>query len=336
MSNITVKILVVLALLSMSALFSCSETAFFSLTRAEINRFKHSKRRYARRVIKLLQRPRETLIAILLGNESVNVALAVVVASLVHDLMGPVNWKVSTAMSVLIATPAILVFGEIVPKNVAVRLSPSLVPFLSAPIQLFSLVTFPVRVILTLFADKIVTLFGGDPSKVRSMIMEEEFRQLVELGHKEGAIEDGELELIRRVFELGNKRIAEIMTPVNKMFCISLREPIDRIVQKIRSARFNRVPVYRNTPEDIIGVMHSRDVFKLYRGIQQGRMQNIDEIIRPVEFVAADEFIEDVLSDFQKTQIHMGIVLDHKMRVVGLVTMDDIFRLLFTQKLDDK
>lgn len=336
MPTLYIKIIVLFILLLLSALFSCSETAFFSLTRTELHSLNSSKKSFAKKIINLLKRPRNTLITILLGNELVNVAFAIVVASVVYDLLGSVSWKVSTIVSICISVPMILIFGEILPKNIAVRHARILAPVLAYPIRFFFQFVFPVRVLLTKFADKMVVLFGGDPGQVGSMIMEEEFRQIVDLGYKEGVLEEGELELIHRIFELGNRTVSEIMTPVGKITQLSLERSVDEIVGEIRKAQFSRVPVYRSDPDNIIGVLHSRDVFRLYRSRQQGRMQELDEIVRPIHTVRKKTAIEDLLSEFQKLKVHLAIVLDDSRSVVGLVTMDDIFRLLFTQKLGRK
>ncbi len=330
------KILSIFILLFLSAFFSCSETAFFSLTRAQINSFKESKRGYAASIIRMLQHPRRTLVTILLGNELVNVAFAIVVASVIYDLMGHVSWKLSTLISIVVAVPMVLIFGEVIPKNIAVRFAASLVPILVVPLSLFYKVVFPFRWLLSAFSDQMVRLLGGDPTKLKTMIMEEEFRQLVDMGYREGVLEEGESELIHRVFELGNMTVREIMTPGGEIFHLPIDLPLDQIIREMRETQYSRVPVYRNGDSDIIGALHSRDVFRLYRGRQRGHMQDIEEIVRPVHIVKDDTLIDDLLDDFQKIKIHIAIVKDKEGEVVGLVTMDDIFRLLFTEKLEKR
>lgn len=324
------KIAVIFTLILLSAFFSCAETAFFSLTRAQISKFKRSKRGYAKNLVRLLQASRETLITILFCNEIVNGAITIVFASIIYDLMGPVGWKISTLISIAIAVPVILVFCDMVPKNVAIRFAPYLTPYLVYPLKFFLFVTYPVRIVLTKFANFMVKLFGGDPTQVRSMIFEEEFRQLVDLGFKEGVLEEGESELIHRIFEFGNKKVRDIMTPAGRMLRLPIDMPLEEIVKEFRATQFSRVPVFRKNPDDIIGTLHSRDVFKLYRGIQKGHIQEIAEIVRPIHIVGGNIAIESLLQDFQKMKVHMAVVKEKIGKVAGLVTMDDIFRLLFT------
>jgi len=333
MSTLSLKILGLFILLFLSAFFSCSETAFFSLSRADIHDLKGSKRGFARSIIRLLQNPRQTLISILFGNELVNVAFSIVVASVIYDLLGDTDWKLSTLISICIAVPLVLIFGEIVPKNVAVRFPRSLTTILVYPVSLFSKMIFPLRFLLTKFADFMVRLFGGDPGQVRSMIMEEEFRQIVDLGYKEGVLEEGESELIHRIFELGNKNLAEIMTPVGEIFRLSIDSPLEKIIKEMKETQFSRVPVYKNHTDDLIGVLHSRDVFRLYRNRQRGRMQEIEKIVRPIHSADKDMCIEDLLTDFQRLKVHIAIVKGKRGKIKGLVTMDDIFRLLFIEKI---
>jgi len=330
------KIIAIFVLLFLSAFFSCSETAFFSLTRAQINEFKRSKRGVAASIIRMLQHPRKTLVTILLGNELVNVALAILVASVIYDLIGDASWKISTVISIIVAVPMILIFGEVVPKNIAVRYAASLLPILIVPLSLFYRIVFPIRYLLSAFADQVVRLFGGDPTQLKTLIMEEEFRQLVDMGYREGVLEEGESELIHRVFELGNMTVTEIMTPGGEVFHLPIDLPLDQIIREMRETQYSRIPVYRNNDADIIGALHSRDVFRLYRGRQRGHMQDIEEIVRPIHVVGVETLIDDLLADFQRLKIHIAVVKNNEGEIVGLVTMDDIFRLLFTEKLEKK
>lgn len=334
--NIYIEIIIVLVLLSLSAFFSCSETAFFSLNRADIAKLKRSNKRSSKLIIAVLQKPRDALISILLGNELVNVAFTITVAIIINELTSDVSWQVSIIISICIAAPLVLIFGEILPKNIAVRYASALTPVLVFPVRLFSKIVWPVRLLLTKLADIMVSLFGGDPHQVRSMIMEEEFRQLVDLSYKAGVIEEGESELIHRIFELGNKTVKEIMTLSGEIFKLPLSDPLEKMIREMRCTLFNRIPVYKTVPENIIGVLHSRDVFKLYRSRQKGQHKNIEEIVRPVYVIKESVTIESLMEEFQKRKVHIAIVKNDQEETVGLVTMDDIFRLLFTKKLEDR
>lgn len=336
MTSTSTYILLMLILLLLSAIFSCSETTFFSLTRAQISRLKSSKKKYAKRVIKLLQEPRETLITILLGNELVNIAFSITVAALVYDIIGEVSWRLSLLVSIIISVPMVLVFGEMLPKNIAIRAAMKLAPVLAAPIRLFAIIVAPARKVLNRIADKMVRLFGGTPSQIESLIMEEEFRQMIDLGFREGVMEEGEIELIHRLFELGNKTVTVIMTPATEMFKVSTENSIEEIVGQMKEVQYHRVPVFQGSPDNIIGVLHSREALRLFRNKQRGSLQDLSEIVRPIHFVRENVTIEKVLNEFQSLKQHLAVVLDDRGVVKGLVTMDDIFRLLFSQKLEWK
>jgi putative hemolysin len=321
------KLIVMLFLLLLSALFSSSETSLFSLKKSELIRLKRSRQKYARYATKLLSKPRETLITILIGNETVNVSFAAATASFIYTIAGRSDWRINLLASIFVATPLVLIFGEIAPKNIAIRLAPSIIPLLVFPIRLFYWLATPIRVILTWFSERTLQLIITDSKIAKPMIVEEEFKRLIDIGHSEGALEEGERDLIHSLLALGDTKVLEIMTPRDKIFSLSLLEPFEEILRKVKEARFSRIPVYKNTPHDIIGAIHARDIFRLYRLGE--KRQPIESIIRPIQFFFEDEPVENVLSEFQRRQIHIGVVLDCNMKVIGLVTMEDIFGMLF-------
>lgn len=318
-------------LLLFSAFVSCAETAFFSLSRVNLHHIRHATDWATRRLRELLRHPRETLITILIGNEVSNVALSVVAADYLSGVM-QVQWE-ATLCAVAIVTPIILVIGEILPKNLAVHTAPQIAPVLAPPLELFAVVIRPIRAVLIRFADLAVRLFGGDPGQVQAMIMEEEFRDLVDMGRRAGVLTHSEGELIHRVFDFGDLRVQEVITPVHRMFRIPLTWPYERILEEVRVAQYSRIPVYVDNPDDIVGVLYVRDLFSLHRRRKRGMARELEEIVRPVFFVSQEMRLEEVLREFQEKKIHIAIVVNGARKPVGIVTMDDILETIFGQEI---
>lgn len=313
---------VVVLLLGYSAFFSCSETAFFSLSRVALNRLRAETGYAARRLVQMLKQPRETLIGILLGNEITNITIAIAAAEGMNHLV-PDPW-VGPLVSVAVTTPLVVVFGEVLPKNFAIGLASRISLWLGVPMSMFLMVTTPIRWVLTRIADAGVRLFGGDPRQVRSMIIEEEFRHMVDLGTASGALSPSEGALIHGVFAFGDLTVAQVMTTAERMFRLPLNWPHERILEEVRQAQFSRVPVYQDDPDDIVGLIYVRDLLSLQRGREHGVMRELESIVRPVLFVAPTMRLEEVLLEFQRTKLHMAVVIDTPQHVVGLVTLDDV------------
>jgi len=319
----------IIFLLAVSGSFSGSETALFSLSRSELARFKSMQNRWGKAVIDALSEPRKLLVSIMLGNEVVNVGMSVVIASLTYSLFPDLSWQAKMIVSIAITTPILVVLGEVIPKNLGVRFA----SFIAIPgalfVTTFSAALAPLRMILLKLTDWFIMLFGGKPDDVRSMILEEEFRQMVELGCSEGTLEEGEGELIQSVFDMADKTVEEIMTPKEGMMSVSIKDDVKSAISRVKMTRFSRIPVYDADPDDIVGILHVRDMFALLRRHKVIKIAEMEDVIRPALFISQNTTIENLLRDFQARKIHMGIVVDGARKPVGVVTMDDIFGALF-------
>lgn len=314
---------VLLVLIAASAFFSCVETAFFSLSRVQLGTLRRESGWAARRLIGLLTNPRETLISILLGNEVANCAIAVANSEFVASwVMNP--WQ-ATLIAVTCTTPLVLVFGEVIPKNLAIGFASRISPGLAIPMSLFVWLTTPLRRVLTGIADVGIRLFGGDPGQVRSMIFEEEFRQLVDMSEESGMLTESEREWIHGVFTFSDMQVMDIMTPADRVFRIPLSWGLEKIVEEMRQAQYSRVPVYHDHPDDIVGLLYVRDLISLQSRQQRGLSSELEEIVRPVLFIGGTMQVETLLREFQRTKIRMAVVRSHTQHILGLVTLDDLF-----------
>ncbi|MBI4126643.1 MAG: HlyC/CorC family transporter [Deltaproteobacteria bacterium] len=317
-------------LLLASAFFSGAETAIFSLSRLQIHRLRSSPKRAAQEVVRCLREPRQILVTILLGNELANVSISIVGALIVsHYYQGSVER--TTFVAVAVVTPIVLIFGEIVPKNIALRLAHDLAPVVVIPLRFFRIVVSPFRIVLSAVADGVIRLFGGHPETVQPMIVEQEFRQLVDLGKAEGIIVEEERELIHNVFGFTEKVVAEIMTPAEYLFVLPVGISYEELLTQLRTSAFSRIPLYEGTRDHIIGILHVRDLFAFDRQRAVGGRESIRSILHAPLFVDYRERIESLLKKFQENQLHMALVRKAEV-IVGVVTMDDVLKELFGER----
>ncbi len=314
-------------LLLCSAFFSGSETALFSLSRVHVHKLRDSKSLSSRRLVEALKRPRQTIVTILLGNEFVNISISIVGAAIINKLMRA-SVESETLVAVVTVTPLVLIFGEIVPKNLSLKHAEVFSKVMVWPLRLFYYIVSPLRIILTWFADGMVKIFGGKSDGSETMVREEEYRRLIDMGEKDGAIDEEERDLIHNVFEFTDKVVVDIMTSVERIFSLDVTLPFDRIVEEIKYTQFSRVPFYDGEKPNIIGVLHIRDLLPIYRRKQAGEAIDIREELNEAIFVGPKTPLENLLKEFQRTHVHMAIIKEDD-QIVGLVTMDDVLEELF-------
>lgn len=321
-------ILTMIFLFCLSAFFSGSETALFSLSKVDVHRLSSSGRKSAQKVVKYLKKPRETLVTILFGNELVNLSISIVGAAIVGH-SGSVGIEKGTILSVALVTPLLLVFGEIIPKNISIQFSQSLSEIVIWPLHFFYIVIRPLRAVFTAIADSFVLLFGGEKKPVLAeMIMEDEFKKMVDLGNREGVIVEEEKELIHNVFEFTDKVVADIMTPRGEILFVRADSPLENIFEELKSTHFSRVPVVEGEADEVVGILHVRDLIPSMKKdfASEGFLK---KVLREPLYVDSTTSLELLLKEFQRTQMHMALVKDEHGMIVGLVTMADVLEELF-------
>jgi magnesium and cobalt exporter, CNNM family len=317
-----------LILLSCSAFFSASETALFSLSRVQIHRFRESKSHVAAKLVEMLRTPRHTLVTVLLGNEFANVAISIVGAAIISRAI-PCSVEAKTVIAVSIITPIIMIFGEMIPKSIALRSAPQLAPIFAEPIHLFYHLITPLRRALSWISNRVVALVSGEAQAEGPMIMEEEFRRLVDLGSKRGVIVEEEREIIHNVFAFTDKTAGNIMTKGDQLFALSIDLAFDEVLAHIKGQPFNRIPFYEGERSNIIGVLHVSDLFSFQMRRAEGRGGELRALLRKPVFIRERTPLEEVLKGFQQMQVHMAFVVREGAGVVGVVTMHDVQEELF-------
>ncbi|MFQ5912478.1 MAG: hemolysin family protein [Nitrospinota bacterium] len=318
------RILAFFVLMGLSAFFSASEVALFSLRQTRLEHLKAQRVAVAQVISDLLARPRRLIISILMGNETVNLAASAIVASLVISWLGEdYKW-----LAVLIMTPILMVVGEITPKSIALRRPETVSRWVARPIAVFSVLATPLRWVFRQASDWIIRSLGGGRPTADNILSEDEFRTLIDIGHEVGELEDQERELIHKVFEFGDTLVSEIMVPRPDIFRLSYHMEIPQILEAIRKNPHSRIPVYRSNLGNVMGILHSKDLLPLVRGAA-GPKAGQRLPLREPYFVPPSKKVSDLFHDFKRRKTHLALVVDEFGDLVGLVTLEDVLEELF-------
>ena len=276
------------------------------------------KGRSGRLVHSLLQKPRELLITIYIGNELVNIGISVVITSITISLFGNIGLGIAIGVSTLL----LLFFGEIVPKSISLKYAQPYALFAAFPLKAFANIVQPAQKLFNSWTEGIMRYFGIlTHSHKESSISDEEFRTMVQVGEGEGVIDSDERDLIHKAIEFGETTVGEVMTPKIDMFTVNIKDSMDIILPRIVENFYSRVPVYGDK-EEVLGILFTKDLTRL-KHLPKEKV-NLKSILHPAVVVPKTKMIKEMLEEFRKLKRHMAIVLDEYGSVSGLVTLEDI------------
>lgn len=316
--NYLPQALFMLLLLCFSAFFSATETAFFSLTREEINRFGKSNSKSERLVHALLKTPKNLLTTILLGNMLANIgfycasygiAQKIAVASPYGSI-----WVAGTVCVLSLLT--IIIMGEVIPKNIAVKIPDQYSRWAAIPIYLFDRIFLPFRVILTSIISSISKIFDKGSGDEKCVTIDE-LKMLVEFSEKQGIVDQEERSMIHGILDFKRAQIKEIMLPRVDMNLYDIADSVQGLIELARETKETKFPIYEETPDNIIGMVHAKDIF-LNPELQ------LRDVLKPVQFVPEPKSIEGLLRQFRREGSQLAIVVDEHGGTAGLITLEDI------------
>lgn len=326
----------VLALLLVcSAFFSGSESALFSLDGYSLDQLEEERRPSDRAIRKLLAQPRKLLATLLLGNELVNVTISAVGLAALVALRKEIDW-LPWWLNIVVITPMLLVFGEIIPKAIAVRAGLSWARLVALPLRLFGLVAFVPRAVLGSIATLILIPLraaGDDP--LPEALEEAQFKALVDLGEEQGVLGTDEAELIHRVFDLTDTPVSRVMTRRTDVVGVPLSASLAEVLEVVRDKRLARLPVYTDDLTKIRGVLLTKDLLRFASSGEELDARQLEALLKPAYFVPPGKPCGALLQEFQQERGHMAIVLDEDGDLAGLVTMQDLLDELFEPVIPD-
>lgn len=315
-------IIALVFLVACSAFFSASETAFTSLNLVRMKRMASEGDGRAAKVLKMAERYESLLSSILIGNNIVNILASSLATVLFVKLLGNNGVSVST----LVITVVILLFGEVTPKNIAKDHAESIAlkfyPLLFLIVKLFT----PFNWLLSCWQKLIGKVVK--PAEDRGYT-EEELITIVEEAENEGGIDAHESELIRSAIEFTDVDVEEILTPRVGIQAVEIDATDDEIAAEFQDSGYSRLPVYQETVDNIVGIIHEKD-FYANRG-----KKTIRELMTTPTFIIETTKVSDLLKTLQKTKSHMAVVVDEYDGVQGIVTMEDILEELVGEIWDE-
>lgn len=325
-------IFILIILFATSAAFSGFETALFSISPLQKHRLKEAGG-VASLVVKIMEKPREILTTLLFGNELANVGISIIAGGIAYEMFTSVSVRTAFMIATVVTTIVILIFGEILPKNIAIRMPALASQVLVVPYLLFAWVVFPFRYLFTKIADGIVLLFGGDPKKGRRLIVEEELRSLTEHGKKEGTLEILESTLIQNALDFSALKLFKVMTQRENIVAAPADATLKDLLKIVRTRKISRIPIYEKNLNQIVGILLTKELLKFREDDGSIKRFSLREILKPHMEVSPEETLDHVFQKFQHYRVHMGIVKDRTQKVIGLITMDDLLKRFFPQTL---
>jgi CBS domain containing-hemolysin-like protein len=311
-----VGLLAVVVLLGLSAFFSASEIAIFSLERHRLSALRSSEDPRAGTLGRLRENPHRLLVTILVGNNVVNIAMASIATLVLTRLLGP---GPGVAASTLGMSFLVLIVGEITPKSYGVANSESLSLSVAGPIARVQQLLYPVVVVFDTLSRGINRLTGGGQEIEKPYVTREQIEDLLETGEHVGDIAESEREMVQGVFDLSHTRAKEIMVPRVNVVAVDVSASLEAVLDTCADRRVTRLPVYDGTLDQVVGIADIRDV---ERAIRQG-LSLEDVLTEPLQVPDTIE-IDDLLSEMQAERVSMAVVRDEFGEVEGVLTVEDI------------
>ncbi len=313
------RYLAMAGLLFLVAFFAMSETSLFALNPLDRLRLKEKHPARGELVEALLARPRRLLVTVLIGVETSSILFSVLATSLILSLWGPqAEWLV-----LLVLVPTFQFLGEIIPKSLALAYPSRLAGVMGPLIRPVIFILSPLRVVFLQISRGILVIFGFRPDLPVPSMHQEDFVRMVEDSHRRGLIASMERDFIQNLLNFGELRVGQIMVPRPDMFTLPADLPFPEIIQAIKRSRFSRVPIYEETHDHILGVLHSKDILEVCQGAPcEGELPR--HLLRPAYYVPENKRAFDLLNELQTQHQRLALVVDEYGTLVGLVTVEDL------------
>ena len=345
MESPALGLLITLLLVLANAFFVAAEFAIVKVRASQIELLVQSGSRTAKMGQHLISHLDASLSTIQLGITLASLGLGwigePIVAKLIIEVMRLVGLEADPDLAHSIALPVafilitflLIVFGELAPKALAIQHSQSTTLAVAFPLWFFYLIFSPAIVALNWTANQVLRLFGIRPaSEAEHSHSGEELRFLLEQGREGGTIEQEEHELIENVFEFGETTVREIMVPRTSIAAIEVTSSRSALVNLLVEGGYSRIPVYEDSLDNIIGVVHAKDLITL---MEHRDLIILRDLLRPAFFVPETKPIDDLLREFQRRKVHLAIVVDEFGSTAGLVTMEDVLEELVGEIQDE-
>ncbi|MBP3760535.1 MAG: HlyC/CorC family transporter [Ruminococcus sp.] len=317
----TFKIVLIIVMMILSALFSGTETAYSSVNKLRLKNYEAQGNKKASKALKLANRFDDVLTAVLIGNNIVNIASSSVSTILFVSLFGSKGAGISTA----VITVLVLIFCEVMPKSYAKRNAEKLALFIASPLSVLVLLLKPAVWIL----NKLSSAVGSENNS--PSVTEDELKYMIDEIEEQGVIEEQESELVKSALEFDEISVNEILIPRVKIVGIEINSTIDEIKNIFSTEMYSRLPVYEKSLDDITGIITSKAFFKM---LVEGK-SDIREIIQDVPHIPESKLISEAMKYMQRSKVHLAVVTDQYGGTKGIITLEDIIEELVGEIYDE-
>ncbi|WP_051217353.1 hemolysin family protein [Paenibacillus assamensis] len=329
------EILILLILIVLNAFFAASEIALISLNDNKVKSMAEAGHKKAKLLHSLLSEPSRFLATIQIGitlagfmaSAFAAESFAGRLAQYLYEAGVPIPRTILETVSVILITIILsyftLVFGELVPKRLAMKKYEPIAMFAAVPLTVLSKVTAPFVRLLTGSMNLIVRILGVNPDENKEQVTEEEIRMMVDVGNENGTIQEDEKMMINNIFELDNKTVTDIMTHRSSVIGISMDSSLKEVAKLINIEKYTRYPIYEGDIDNIVGILHVKDIIK-YLETDADDSFNLKDLIRVPYFIPASKRIDDLFKELQNNKVHIAVAIDEYGGTAGIVTVEDL------------
>lgn len=325
--NIAIYVIILVALLILSAFFSATETAFTSLNRTRLKLLADDGKKSAKKALKHAENYDRLLYTILIGNNIVNLTLATISTLLFSSIITN-SESLSATLSTIISTIAVLIFGEVTPKTLAKEFPEKVAMFVAPIMDFFTIILYPLNLVFTGWKLLLKKIFKF---KSEDVITEQELLTYVEEANEDGTLDNNETELISSAIEFNDAEVGDILVPRVNVIAVEENTPMKDIRLVFSEHGFSRLPVYRGSIDTIIGMIHEKDFYAAYTS----GATDIKGIVTSMALATEHMKISDLLRSMQKQKVHMATVVDEYGGTLGIVTLEDILEELVGEIWDE-
>jgi putative hemolysin len=344
MNDLLTEILIIMGLILLNGFFASAEIAIIAMRRSRTKELIKKGNQKAKTVLFFQKNPEKFLATIQVGitlagtfaaaygGMSIVEKTAPFLKTLAIPFISDNATGISFFLIVILISFFSIIFGELVPKSLALNMAEKIALFVSFPIKFFYYVFFLFVKLLTVSSNLVLKLFGDKTSFSESKLSEEEIRYLILESKEAGTIETREHKFLENVFDFGDLEVSKVMVPHNKITAFDINDSPTKIINQLVKRNYSRIPIYDEERDNIIGILYSKDIMtKLARK----QKVNIRELVRPPLFVPSTKRLHDLLQQFKKEKMHMAVVLDEHGGLDGIVTLEDILEELVGEISDE-
>lgn len=315
MNIIVTYSIIIFLLILVSSFCSCAETAFSCASTIRLKRWADEGNKKAKRALKIAEDFDKTLTAILILNNIVNLGCSALATVLCIELFGDYGAAVATGATTLL----VLTFGEIIPKCFGKEKADRIAVAFALPLKIIIIILIPF-IHLFIYVKKFA-LFVFRIKSDESVVTEDELKYIVESIEEQGVLEQQESEMVRSVLDFDETSVEEILTPRVDVTGIDIDSTTEEILNIIKTQRYSRIPVYEESIDNIVGILHTWDYLE---AIASGKKPVLKNLITPPYFIFKTQNLSSVLSEFRRKKLHIAIVTDEYGGTLGIVTMEDL------------